>query len=137
MTSSQPVTSKVSIFFTPDNKRAYGYSGVVNTGGSGVETDLLEFETNSEYIVAKFQFALKHDTGNNITFGVFFNDILITGYALEGGTSDAQLSNYAPLIIPPFTKVKTTCQNDSSSNAIPCTSTIIGDVYGMTETGYQ
>jgi len=52
LTSSQPITTPNAINFTPDNKHAYAYSGIV--GVTNIEVALLEFETNSEYIIARF-----------------------------------------------------------------------------------
>ena len=137
MTNSQPIATPQALNFTPDNKHAYAYGGVINAITQDVAVDLIDFQTNSEYTVAKFQFGIKHDTGNNISYGVFFNDVRIAGYATDGGVGDSQQNNYIPLIIPPFTKVVCTGTNNSSNNDIPLTCTMIGEVYGMTETGYQ
>jgi len=119
--------------FTPDNKHAYAYSGVVNTVTQDVDIVLLEIKNNSEYLISKIQFGIKHDATYNFTFGIFFNDVRISGYAITGGVADAQSSNYIPLIIPPFTTVKCVAANVSASVAIPITCTMIAKVNGAIE----
>jgi len=119
-----------SLQFSPDNKFAYAYGGVINTDDQDVPVTLLEITTGSEYLIAKIQFGMKHDSGNNMSFGVYLNTIRISGYAIEGGTTDSQLSNYMPIIIPPFTTLKCDGTNNSSSNDIPLTCTLVAKVKG-------
>ena len=134
MTSSQPVVTPNAINFTPDNKRAYAYSGLTSVTDSN--SILLEFQTNSEYIIAKWQPSYFSSGGTDAyRFTLVFNDIVIQNLT-ESNDKDGPY-DLQQCIIPPFTKVKITCANvsDSSSNDVGVA--LIGQVFGMTDTGYQ
>jgi len=134
MTSSQPVVTQNAINFTPDNLRAYSYSGLVTTSASD-DVNLLEFSTNSEYIRARIQFWYDAaGSGSNIEFKTFFNTVKVaTTHVTDSIDVEWQLTY---LIIPPFTDVLIQAKNHSSSTE-PVLCTLTGDVYGMIETGYQ
>jgi hypothetical protein len=105
--SGDTVTGR-ALQFTNDNKHAYAYSGAI-ASASG-EIVILDFDTNSEYIIAKFQPFYRSDSGNNITYRIKFNNIEIAGIEL---TSSRDYTPYDEihLIIPPFTKVTVTHAN--------------------------
>jgi len=136
MTSSQPVTTPNAINFTPDNKRAYAYSGDVSVSGSA--TPMLSFQTNSEYIIAKFEYhgALAQIGANQLAIEVTLNGKSIIHTFFEA-TYDHTLWDTPPtLIIPPFSEfILTLAQASGSDRTMQVTLT--GKVYGMTETGYQ
>lgn len=91
--------------FSPDNKTAYGYSGVVNTGTSFIS--LLEFSTNSEYIMGKVQNYSATITGADIFLKISYNDTVILSMAYnQQGQLDPAGTIPHHLIIPPFTDVK-------------------------------
>jgi len=134
VTSSQPVTTPNAINFTPDNKRAYAYSGSINVDNN--EGNILEFQTNSEYLKVKFQpvyFTIS--TSDDATFKVKFNGLSVFLMQL----SDSTYRNAIPihLIIPPFTDVIITAYNSTDSSTIAVGATITGKAYGMTKTEYQ
>ena len=105
--SGQTVTGRV-LQFTNDNKFCYAYSGAIASEAGQIV--ILDFETNSEYIIAKFQPFYRSDSGNNITYRIKFNDIEVAGVEL---TSSRDYTPYDEihLIIPPFTKVEVTHAN--------------------------
>ncbi len=107
--SGDTVTGK-ALQFTNDNKHAYAYSGAVASSAS--QLVILDFYTNSEYILAKFQPFYRSDSGNNISYRIKFNDIEIAGVEL---TSSRDYTPYDEihLIIPPFTNVVVTHANIS------------------------
>jgi len=139
MTSSLPVTTPNALLFTPDNKRCYAYSGVQDYGGvQHQEYTVNEFDTNSEYINAKFQWGFSEYQSDDSISIIKFNDVIVH----ENYFNDTRMAfNYgmAPvrLIIPPFTNVKVIFINKATANAYEVTACMIGDCYGMTETGYQ
>ena len=105
--SGQTVTGN-ALQFTDDNKHAYAYSGLIVTSASLLT--ILDFNTNSEYIVAKFQPFYRNDSTANISYRINFNAIEIVGFELTSSR------DYTPfqeifLIIPPFTNVTVTHAN--------------------------
>jgi len=139
MTSSQPVTTPNAINFTPDNLHCYGYSGVVNCADS--EINLIQFDTNSEYIVGTWFAHFNQPSADGLAsedfrFILYMNDIQIA--AIE--TSDSQGSSrntIRDIIIPPFTTVKITARNYTGSTTEPVGVVFTGQAIGMTETGFQ
>jgi len=107
----------------------YAISGDVNTTGSSTALAILDFTTGAQYIDAKIMFGLNHDTGDNLGFKVLLNGEVAAGYEITGGVGDAQASNYIPFLIPPFSHIQCTIQNDSSSTGRPIHCHIVGRVY--------
>jgi len=94
--------------FTPDNKHAYAYSGLIVSHTTAVT--VLDFTTNSEYIEGCFQLngAVDDDSPADVTLAsanVSFNEtsifILVTG----NNVHRAAMSVSQKIIIPPFTRV--------------------------------
>jgi len=133
MTSSQPITTPNALVFTPDNKRAYAYSGTVSATDS--ETTLLEFETNSEYLDGEFNFNKNTGDGDDINYQLYINDKVIQGWMHD--YSARGFRNLIKIIIPSFSKVKTTATNDTSSTGRAILCSFTSNAYGMTETDYQ
>jgi len=139
MTSSQPVATPNALVFTPDNKHCYTYSGEITV--TNVKKTVLEFETNSEYIIAKWEM---HYTDNGATpiivlddmaFFIAFNDITVIIYNASS-SADAKQQEIE-LIIPPFTKVTISALNVSDASDHAVFGSITGKTYGMTDTGFQ
>jgi len=134
MTSSQPVITPNALNFTPDNKHVYAYSGgtatVVNT-----DVALIEFTTQSEYVIAKLQFWYDaNGSGSNIEFKTSFNNVKVATVVV---TDSFTLQTIIPtrLVIPPFTAVLIEAKNFGGTEAV--LASLTGKAYGMTETGYQ
>jgi len=85
--------------------------------------------------VAELNFVGEWDSlgANDFYTRVYFNDIII----MFDDTSAELAPNVWPvrLIIPPFTHVVIDGKAQSGTPAFSCV--LIGDVYGMIETGYQ
>ena len=137
MTSSQPVVTQNAINFTPDNKRAYAYSGDFTFTDSVAYG--LDFVTNTEYLVATVYFGYHSPSGNNIETHILFNDqIVFQAESNNSYTGDFQNGfPHVKILIPPFTHVQMGAINVSASDARTCTIALSADAFGMIETGYQ
>ena len=96
--SGQTVTGK-ALQFTNDNKHAYAYSGLIAVPTT--RTKLLEFETNSSYIMAKFQptyFTL--GTGEDVYFEVSIDSTLIYNVEITSSTNSTPYEE-VEILIPP------------------------------------
>jgi len=135
MTSSQPVVTQNAINFTPDNKRCYAYSGVM--GVTNTEKTMIQFQTNSEYLIAKVLFSYVDNDTEDYRYRIYFNDVVVQ--AILQGRKDYDFSyEYAvPMIIPPFTDVKLTAQNVDNANERSQLVSLTGKAIGMAEVGYQ
>ena len=138
MTSSQPIVTQNALNFTPDNKRAYAYSGTMAVAG-GTESALL-FNTNSEYIIARIEISFDITglgTGEDIGYQIKLNDVEIIDYDLGSNIGNPQwFIQSSRIIIPPFTKFEGILYTSDASN-INMGMTLTGNVFGMIETGYQ
>jgi len=103
--------------FSPDNKRAYAYSGGVSTVAA-TDVTLLQFTTGSEYHIAKIQFWYDaNGSGSNIEFKTSFNDVKITTIIVTD-SNDAEWCTPVELIIPPFTTVHIEAKNFTGTEAV-------------------
>jgi len=135
MTSSQPVVTPNALNFTPDNIRCYAYSG--EQAITDTEAIMIEFKTNSEYIVGTVQFNLLQDTADDMFYRIKINDQTINGYLVVGAQQSTDSNNPMPVLIPPFSSVVLTADNVGSSTGRTNTCSFVGKAYGMTETGFQ
>jgi len=136
MTSSQPVVTPNAIVFTPDNKHCYTYSGAL-TITSGSYASGLEFSTNSEYILAKFQIVSDDTTGSDLYYKINMNgtDILIK---FNKNPNVADPVGFSPIefVIPPFSEVTISAQRGSGSD-YTVFMLLSGEAVGMADTGFQ
>ena len=108
--------------------RAYAYSGSVSVDNT--ETTILDFTTNSETIKGKIEFCYSDNFSPNAVFRVKLNDQTIWDFEAD----HSQLltrgqSGSLRVIIPPFTHVVCTGQNDTDATAIPLMIVLTGKVY--------
>ncbi len=95
--------------FTPDNKFAYAYGGVITTSGTGsANTTLLEVTTESYYLDSKI--AIQSDEAGGATeyIEIRFNDQTVLQSFFDtasGSTGSVLFDTPFYFIIPPFTKV--------------------------------
>jgi hypothetical protein len=109
--SGQTVTGK-ALQFTNDNKHAYAFSGFLLFNNTG--TTLLEFNTSSEYIVARIN-CMRSDTDSlDSHHRVFINDIETMNFTLPSGPT--VLSLLPKLVFPPHSKIKIDVINVSNSS---------------------
>ena len=141
MTSSQPVVTPQAINFTPDNKQAYAYSGLISTD-AGNYVNAIQFDTNSEYIDAHLEMYVDDTTpiGQNDAYGfrILFNDVTIARMEMDDRSTPRTRQNHNNInfLIPPFTNVKIELYGESTETNF-ATFMLKGEAIGMTETGYQ
>jgi len=137
VTDAHPIVTPNAINFTPDNKRAYAYTGAM-TIDSGATDTVLEGNTNSEYLVAEFQAGRNDKTSAEIVHTIYLNSLLVWYSKMDNGKNPNQAPSSTPLlmIIPPFTHIewKVASMDDATSNF---TGLFTAKTFGMTETGYQ
>ena len=140
MTSSQPIITRDTLNFTPDNKQCYAYSGVGSATGSTDFTGL-EFTTNSEYIKGRVYFSIDNDdlaSGEQVGWKIMLNDTQMTMSRVEASATDiveSPLAPYYDIVIPPFTKFQAVAFTNASG--VNCGFLFTGHAFGMTEVGYQ
>jgi len=138
LTNSQPVISPDSLFFTPDNKRFYAYSGIHVFSNS--EKTVLEFNTQSEYLRAETQYAIMDDgltiNEDDSYIKFYFNDTVVFAQ-VDSGDPDRVQNAWPILIIPPFTNVKVAVKNVTDASNLAVFVCLTGEAYGMTKTDYQ
>jgi len=136
MTSSQPVTTPNAIVFTPDNKHAYAYSGAL-TITSGSYATGLEFSTNSEYILAKFQIVSDDTTGSDLYYKINVNGVdLLIKFNKNPNATDPVGFSPIEFVIPPFSDVIISAQRGSGSD-YTVFMLLSGEAVGMVDVGYQ
>jgi len=62
--------------FTQDNNYCYALSGQIAVGNS---ITLLEYTTDSAFIVGDMQFSVGEDTTDNLVFETYFNGVIVSG----------------------------------------------------------
>ena len=118
--------------FTPDNKHAYAYSGVMNV--AEVETTMVKFSTNSEYLKAKVLFAYPDNTGtDDFRYRIYFNNQVVQSIIQGRVDYDFKFEYAIPLIIPPLTEVKLTVQNVQNTNSRDQCASLTASVHGAIE----
>jgi len=106
---------------------AYAVSGSV--GCTNTETDLLNFTCGSGFIDATIQFNYGAINSDDFQYRVYFNDIVVQSYFV-GHAIDPHPNGPLYLLIPPFTVVRCTAANASSTTEILQTVSLTGRVYG-------
>ena len=123
--SASVVATGLGIRYIGEHCYGYNIVDVTNT-----EASLLETTTGSGYIVATIQFNYGEANTDNYRYRIYFNDEIIQVYVIFAEANYSRPDNVIPVIIPPFTKVRTTAANVSSSDGIIQACTIVGRVYG-------
>ena len=137
MTSSQPVATPNAINFTPDNKRAYAYTGIVSIG-SGNTAIVLDGNTNSEYLHGTMQGGRNDKTSAEVVHEIYFNSVRVWYSKMDNGKNPNQAPSSTPLIliIPPFTHVEwKVTSTDAETSTF--TGIFTAEAVGMTDTGFQ
>jgi len=107
----------------------YAYSGLVSSTSSG--TDLLNFTTGSEVIVAKINVNYNINQTDDMTYEVLLNGNGVQQWQCTGSKQPEQLQNTLDLIIPPYTNV--IVKATSAGGAQTQTATFAGKVYGKVD----
>ncbi len=115
--SGDTVTGR-ALQFTNDNKHAYAYSGLISVGTTRLS--LLEFETNSSYIVAKIQPTyFTAGTSENIFFEIYINNIVLYNVEITGSTVGTPFEE-VEIIIPPNVTFKIEAYVASGTRDLGC-----------------
>jgi len=107
---------------------AYAYSGAFNSTGT-TETDYLDFISGSGFIDAIFEFMYDETTNLDIKFNIYLNEISVVAFIIgnAGSAGTGLQPSDVRLIIPPNSRVRTTCQGSTSGFV----SNMVGRVYGV------
>lgn len=130
-----PVQPSASVAATGLGLRTVGdhcmaYSGLVSCDDN--ETELLNFNSQSGYIVAQVDFNYAESQQDIFRMKVYFNSLVVQAFIAYGKLNYKDSSeNPIPLIIPPNTEVKCTGQNIDNSNARDQIVSLTGRVYGV------
>ena len=124
--SGDTVTSRNALQFTNDNKFAYAYSGIRDV--TNTITNLLEFNTNSEYLNISWFVGFGETTGNDYEFICNINNIEVQALILADSSITYGRDMPLKLIIPPFSTVTITGQNISSTGPKNIWVTLTGKV---------
>ena len=101
--------------FTPDNKHAYAYSG--QQFANDPEVTVLEFTTESYYLVGSIQFSSPAGTSDDLVFRTYLNNIQVTGSNWTDTRQNENINQPVLFVIPPFTKLSARVLNGTSANA--------------------
>jgi len=108
----------------------FAYSGLVATAAQDAQVTMLEFTTGNFYTVGQFQFNYERDTGDDMIFRIFLADTQIQGVQLIHGDQPlSEPTNTFPIILTPYTIVKTTVENINSSTARNMICSYTGRIY--------
>jgi len=98
-----------------------GLSGSVSV--TDAEGDLLNFTSPNEPLVADARFFFITESGDDIMFRAYLNDLLILAIATQ--STSVIYQNAASFGIPPLSKVKITGDNLSSSSGIAVSAILV------------
>jgi len=123
------------VFTGPSNSliylgdHAYAYGGSVEVINSDVT--LLEYTVGKEYVKGTMSVSNASGSGDDIRYYIHLNDIIVFGWYYDATNYTANFDGTPiPLIIPPFTTVKVTGRNLSSSTGRETTAMFEGKIYG-------
>ena len=105
----------------------YAFSGVVAC--SNTETTLIEAVSSSEVIKARLYFGTGSVSGRDMKWTVYLNNFVVYSY-VTAGTNDAgaNAQNHIEMVIPPYSQLKITSENESDSNSENQSVVIVGEV---------
>jgi len=108
---------------------AWCYTGSVGVGAS--ETTVLETQTGSGLLVAEMILTYVYVASNDgMEWQIYLNDVVMAGAKDNGPVSYTEFNNPLRLILPPFTKLKVTAKNVSTSTERDMSVVLTGRVYG-------
>ena len=90
----------------------------------------LDFTSGAGYIVANFGFSFAVDSSDDAFVRIYLNNLVIMK-SFVNNTTDSWPENPIPIIIPPFTDVKTTVQSLPTASHDGFFSYLTGRVYGV------
>jgi len=110
-----------------------GNHAYLNTGRvdfNGTETTVVETTTGNEYIVGKLTCATEADGSDDVRIRLYYNNEQVMGDISTSPPGTGNLAfNPLRILIPPFTKVKITYDNEGSSSTLTSLTMFEGRVY--------
>jgi len=126
--ASQTIVGPDTLQYTQDNLRCYAFSGKVACDDT--QTILLNFLTGSGVIIARLDFGTGSVSNRDMMWQVFLDDIEVYSYVSSGtNQAGANPQNTIDIILPPFTQVKVTSENQSDDNSENQYCILTGRVY--------
>jgi hypothetical protein len=108
-------------------RHCYAFSG--NVGATNVETDLINTVTGSGYILCKIQFNHEEAGTHDYKYRIRLNGIIVQAYVVTGAIGASEADNFIPMLIPPFTELRCTAENVTSSSSYRQVVSLTGRVY--------
>ena len=126
-----PTYSGITSALTVIENHIYGYSGLVGVSGQNNETDLLNASTGNYYAKVKvlFSYATDEPQGDDFIYRIRLNEVITWQLLVPHSEAHYQQGNNVNIILPPFTKVQCTAENDDSSTERNQLVILAGKVY--------
>jgi len=108
-------------------KHAYGYSGLVAVNNS--ENTFFEFTSGNYYTLADLQILNFSNSGDDMQYKVYLNETLVASWLPSSPTNLSEPPQPLRFLITPYTEVKITGENVSSSAGRSNSANIRGRIY--------
>jgi len=106
----------------------YAYSGEVDI--NNVEASLLEFRTGNFTAVMDLQFNYSGaSSSDDYIYKTYLNDRVVQAYIMTNSDQYGYQNTIVQIIVPPYTQVKCTADNQSSGTARPQICSVTGRIY--------
>ena len=126
--ASANVTAGTGLELNYIQDKCFAYSGAI--GVPNVETTLIETQSGSGVIDAIIQCSYGTPDSDNMQYKIYFNGIIVMQFSMSGAVD---VGNWQSMIyhfvIPPYTNIKVTGQNTTSSTGRVQTASLTGKVY--------
>jgi len=107
---------------------AYALSGAV--GVPNTETTLLDGITGAGVLDAIIQCSYGPPEADNMQYKIYFNEIIVMQFSISGAVDNGNWQSMLyHFILPPFTQVKVTAQNTTSTTERVQTASLTGRLY--------
>jgi len=110
------------------NDFCYAYSGEVDV--DNVEGSLLEFTTGNftAFMDIQFNYSGVSSTDDYI-YRTYLNDRIVQAFLMTNSDQYGYQNTFVRIIVPPYTKMKCTADNQSSGTARPQICSVTGRIY--------
>jgi len=110
-----PTFSGITSALTVIENHIYGYSGLV--GVDNTETYLLDASTGNYYAKVKvlFSYATDEPAGDDFIYRIRLNEVITWQLLVPHSEAHYAQRNNINIILPPFTRVQCSAQNDDTS----------------------
>jgi len=126
--ASANVTAGTGLELNYIQDKCFAYSGAI--GVPNVETTLIETQSGSGVIDAIIQCSYGPPESDNMQYKIYFNGIVVMAFAMSGSVDSGNWQGMLyHFIIPPYTNIKVTAQNTTSTTERDQTASLTGKVY--------